>query len=160
MEQVHLKACPSCGYETKPFDFSALPVEPLYDLQVAATLIPMRTETLRKWLSRNAKYFAPRYRLQGRMHRKIRLLSAVEIKFIRSKALRGDCLIDPVVADRYISAVSELPEGAEPFSVLTGIAERPKPWRERAAQRDRLAGREPATVHEQEGASPCHKPCS
>lgn len=126
MEVMHLKACPSCGYRTKPYDFSALPVEPLYDLQVAATLLPMRVDSLRKWLSRNARYFSPRYRLQGRMHRKIRLLSATEIKFIRSKALRGDWMARPETADRYASALTELPEGAEPYCALTGDFERPR----------------------------------
>ena len=59
-----------------------LPVEPLYDLQVAAMLIPMQAPSLRKLLSRHKARFPDRYRRSTR-GRRIRLLSATEIPTIR-----------------------------------------------------------------------------
>ncbi len=59
-----------------------LPVEPLYDLQVAAMLIPMQVASLRKLLSRNKAQFPARYR-RSTGGRRIRLLSATEIRTIR-----------------------------------------------------------------------------
>jgi len=60
-----------------------LPVEPLYDLQVAAMLIPMQVASLRKFLSRHKARFPARYRRSDSCHRRIRLLSATEIRTIR-----------------------------------------------------------------------------
>ena len=59
-----------------------LPVEPLYDLQVAAMLIPMQAPSLRKLLSRHKARFPARYR-RSTGSRRIRLLSATEIRTIR-----------------------------------------------------------------------------
>ncbi len=59
-----------------------LPVEPLYDLQVAAQLIPMQAPSLRKLLSRHKAQFPARYR-RSTGRRRIRLLSATEIRTIR-----------------------------------------------------------------------------
>ena len=59
-----------------------LPVEPLYDLQVAAMLIPMQVASLRKHLSRHKVRFPARYR-KSTGGRRIRLLSATEIRTIR-----------------------------------------------------------------------------
>ena len=59
-----------------------LPVEPLYDLQVAAMLIPMQVASLRKHLSRHKARFPARYR-RSTGGRRIRLLSATEIRTIR-----------------------------------------------------------------------------
>ncbi|MDR4493756.1 MAG: hypothetical protein R3B74_04915 [Nitrospirales bacterium] len=59
-----------------------LPVEPLYDLKVAANLIPMHYPSLRKLLSRHKAQFPARYR-RSTGGRRIRLLSASEIRRIR-----------------------------------------------------------------------------
>lgn len=66
-----------------------LPVEPLYDLQLAAALIPTTYTGLKAYLQRYRKYLPSRYRLDYK-HRRHRLLYASEIAFIRSKLLRGD----------------------------------------------------------------------
>lgn len=63
-----------------------LPVEPLYDLQVAAMLIPMNYPSLRKFLNRHKARFPPRYRHSVGM-RRIRLLTAEEIRVIRPLVL-------------------------------------------------------------------------
>ena len=82
--------CRHCGKPHDPIDLLGLPVEPLYDLRVAVLLIPMPYETLRKFLARHPTLFKKRYRLKGRAHRKVRLLSAGEIQLIRDMALRGE----------------------------------------------------------------------
>jgi hypothetical protein len=64
------------------------PVEPLYDLEVAAALIPMTYGALKTFLCRNKAEFLPRYRLKGRAHRRVRLLSATEIRRIRNVVIR------------------------------------------------------------------------
>ena len=63
-------------------------LEPLFDLKLAAELVPMRYESLRAYLSKNRAAFPARYRF-GSSHRRIRLLSATEIQRIRGQALRG-----------------------------------------------------------------------
>ena len=52
--------------------------------------IPMRYASLKVFLSRHRDRFRARYRLIGRPHRRNRLLTAREIKTIRSIVLRGD----------------------------------------------------------------------
>ncbi|MCH8039179.1 MAG: hypothetical protein IH977_02395 [Nitrospinae bacterium] len=63
-------------------EYFPLPVEPLYDLQCAFRLIPMQYDSLRKFLSRHKSHFPARYRRTSG-HRRIRLLSATEIRTIR-----------------------------------------------------------------------------
>jgi hypothetical protein len=74
--------CPKCGADRSNI------VDPLFDLKVAAMLIPMRYPSLKKFLCRHKAQFPPRYRLAGDRRRR-RLLSASEIKIIRSKVIRG-----------------------------------------------------------------------
>ena len=76
MEWVHLNRT----------SYFPLPVEPLYDLQVAAMLIPMQVASLRKHLSRHKARFPARYR-RSTGGRRIRLLSATEIRTIRPMVL-------------------------------------------------------------------------
>ncbi len=68
--------------------FFPMPVEPLYDLQVVATLLPMHPASLRKLLSRHKAAFPARYRLSDSCHRRIRLLSATEIRRLRAMVVR------------------------------------------------------------------------
>lgn len=63
-------------------------LEPLFDLKLAAELVPMRYESLRAHLSKNREVYLARYRY-GTSHRKIRLLSATEIQRIRGQVLHG-----------------------------------------------------------------------
>jgi len=67
-------------------EYFPLPVEPLYDLHVAYRLIPMQYDSLRKLLSRHKSRFPARYR-RTTGGRRIRLLSATEIKLIRSMVI-------------------------------------------------------------------------
>jgi uncharacterized protein YifN (PemK superfamily) len=68
-------------------------VEPLYDLRLAAALVPMTYDQLKSWLHRHSEQFPARYRIQRypRTHRssRVRLLYASEIKAIRKQVLRG-----------------------------------------------------------------------
>ncbi len=64
-----------------PSDF-----EVLYDLQCAYRLIPIQYEALRKFLSRHKGQFPARYR-RSTGGRRIRLLSASEIKQIRKAVI-------------------------------------------------------------------------
>ena len=64
-------------------------VEPLFDLRLAAMLIPMRLSTLRTFLSRHKAEFPARYRLDGSGHRRVRVLYASEARRIRSMVIRG-----------------------------------------------------------------------
>lgn len=70
--------CPHC-LNALPY---VLPVEPLYDLPLAAQLIPMSANGLRKYLSRHRDEFGKRYR-KDRQQRLHRMLTASEIKRIR-----------------------------------------------------------------------------
>lgn len=73
--------CVRCGHQGEP-------LEPYFDLMLAAELIPMTYGSLKGYLCKNRQDFPARYRLQ-RGNRKVRLLSASEIKRIRSRILRG-----------------------------------------------------------------------
>jgi hypothetical protein len=71
-------ACTKCGHRLE----IQLPVEPLYNLQSAALLIPTSRPALVKWLSRNKdKVGPPLYRTWNRQ--RIRLLRASDIVAIR-----------------------------------------------------------------------------
>lgn len=74
--------CTRCGHQGEP-------LEPLFDIALAAQLVPMHPDALRMHLSRNKAAYPPRYRLDGSAHRRKRLLSASEIQQIRRKVLRG-----------------------------------------------------------------------
>jgi hypothetical protein len=75
--------CVRCGHQGEP-------LEPYFDLTLAAELIPMRASSLRVHLCRNRAHYPARYRLDGmRPRRRIRVLSAQEIKRIRAEVLRG-----------------------------------------------------------------------
>ena len=65
-----------------------LPVIPLYDLQLAAQLIPCSRTGLQKHLSRHKEKFPAVYR-QDRGGRRVRLLNADEIRAIRASMLKG-----------------------------------------------------------------------
>jgi len=75
--------CPHCLH---PMEY-VLPVEPLFDMQLAATLIPMSQTAMRSYLVKHKHEFPRRYRkdIHKRLHR---LLSASEIRLIRSRVLR------------------------------------------------------------------------
>lgn len=72
--------CCHCGAAT---------IDSLFDMRLAAMLVPMHYGTLKKFLSRHKAQFPARYRLSGREHRRVRLLSGAEIKRIRAMTLRG-----------------------------------------------------------------------
>jgi hypothetical protein len=116
MEKVHLSTCEHCGNDVSHLGLSELPVEPLYDLRIAAYMIPMRYEAVRKWLYRNKALFPPRYRLHGHSHRRIRLLSASEIRTIRSMAIRT--VTGSQAGLRLLKAAEEVPPWAEPSCVM------------------------------------------
>ena len=63
-------------------------MEPLYDLDVAAALIPMDGQQLRAYLNNHKKEFPKVYRLDKDRRRR-RMLPLSAIKYIRKKVLRG-----------------------------------------------------------------------
>lgn len=75
--------CPHC---LNKLDF-LLPVEPLYDLALAAQLIPQTPDALRKYLSTHSHEFQRRYR-RDRQKRLHRMLTASEIRLIRSRIIK------------------------------------------------------------------------
>ena len=79
--QLRGEVCGSCGVEGQI-------IQPLFDLDMASTLIPMRYASLKTYLSKNRNRFPPRYMLTYG-HRRIRLLTGQEIKIIRAGLLRG-----------------------------------------------------------------------
>jgi hypothetical protein len=64
-------------------------VEPLFDVRLAAMLVPMRHSALRTLLSRHKAEFPARYRLDGSGHRRVRVLYASEVRRIRAMVIRG-----------------------------------------------------------------------
>jgi hypothetical protein len=74
--------CQTCG---QPL----LPAEPLYDLQLAAALLPCSAGALRTHLYRHRAEYPARYRRQGSGHRRVRLLFGREIEQVRRQLLRG-----------------------------------------------------------------------
>jgi hypothetical protein len=79
--QDRLTTCTHCGTQ-------APMIEPLFDLDMASVLIPMRYGSLKAYLSKHKQRFPPRYMLTF-AHRRIRMLTAMEIKTIRGALLRG-----------------------------------------------------------------------
>jgi hypothetical protein len=65
-----------------------LPVEPLYDMWLAALMVPANYAAFKSFLSRNRHLFPARYRLAGRGHRRIRQISASEIRLARQMLIR------------------------------------------------------------------------
>jgi hypothetical protein len=63
-------------------------IQPLFDLDMASALIPMRYSSLKTYLSKHKAQFLPRYMLTHG-HRRIRLLTGQEIQAIRAAVLRG-----------------------------------------------------------------------
>jgi hypothetical protein len=79
-------------HEAEQLNTVVLPVMPMYDLKVAAALIPMTDSGLIGFLQRNKKMFKARYRHTNRNsgHRvRVRLLSAAEIQHIRKCQFSG-----------------------------------------------------------------------
>ena len=75
--------CPNCMAHI-PY---LLPLEPLYDIQLAAPLIPMSQVGLRGYLSRHKADYPRRYRKDR--HRVLhRMLTASEIRRIRKDVIR------------------------------------------------------------------------
>jgi hypothetical protein len=66
-----------------------LPVVPLYDLRLAAQLIPCTYDALHYYLKHHKAEHPAVYRRFGRPGVKKRLLSAEEIMLIRSRLLKG-----------------------------------------------------------------------
>jgi hypothetical protein len=79
--QLRGEVCGSCGVEGEI-------IQPLFDLDMASTLIPMRYASLKTYLSKHRDWFPPRYMLTYG-HRRICMLTASEIKMIRASILRG-----------------------------------------------------------------------
>lgn len=77
--------CPYCGKKRLK---TPIPFELLFDLQVAAALIPMRYTTLKKFLHRHKAQFPAIYRKAGDTRRR-RLLTGSDIIAIRKAVLRG-----------------------------------------------------------------------
>jgi hypothetical protein len=65
-----------------------LPVEPLLDMPVAALLVPMNYNAFKAFVSRHKHLFPARYRLVGRGHRRVRQISASEIRLAREMVIR------------------------------------------------------------------------
>lgn len=73
-------------------------VMPMYELKVAAVLIPMSYGALRTFLYRQAAHYLPRYVVREGTPRKVRILSAAELHSIRGEVLRGqDSVVKPYV---------------------------------------------------------------
>ena len=85
-EHVHSVACGT------PADLLMHELEPLYDLSVAAALIPCSTQRLKNFLGYRKRLFPARYRLESvqnaRHRRRVRLLYAAEIRAARRHILR------------------------------------------------------------------------
>ena len=90
MPQIFSSTCDHCGKMLSPIQLANPPIEPMYELKIAVMLIPMPLASLRKLLTKHPDKFPKRYRLEGRGHRRIRLLSAGEIQLARAMALRGE----------------------------------------------------------------------
>jgi len=62
-------------------------IEPLYDMQIAAKIIPHPYNNLRAYLH-NHPEFPKRYRFVSRFRRRVRLLSASEILELRHRLIQ------------------------------------------------------------------------
>jgi len=82
IESGHEVQCPGCGAA-----FIPLPVPPLYTLKQACLLVPCQDHQLKRVLTK-AKAQCPLgpvlYRHDGRCRRRIRLLSASDVKKLRN----------------------------------------------------------------------------
>lgn len=86
-------------------------VMPMYELKVAAVLIPMSYGALKTFLYRQSAHYLPRYVVREGKPRKVRILSASEIHSIRGEVLRGqDSAVKPYVP---LTAPGLSMEGAE-----------------------------------------------
>ena len=65
------------------------PVEPGFDLLYVAQLIPCRPDTLRRYLSDHKADYPARYRFDGAMHRRMRVLLASEVRALRDHFVRS-----------------------------------------------------------------------
>lgn len=85
--------CPKCGYEELTTPPLPAVVDPMYDVEVAADLIPHKPKKrLLQFLNARKDQFPARYRVLylSRMRTlRVRILSASEILRIRSMVLRG-----------------------------------------------------------------------
>lgn len=79
---IATKLCPQCGYKGELLDA-------LFSLADAAMLIPMTVLSLRKFLSRHKDQFPPRYGHYGTQRRRHRLLTADEVRRIRTTLVAG-----------------------------------------------------------------------
>ena len=82
--------CPRCA---SPIEI-ALPVEPLYSIDTVCQLVPATRNGLQKFLSRhkdNPNLHAPLYRWHR--GRRCRLLTASDVRWIRSKYVTTDRFI-------------------------------------------------------------------
>lgn len=89
--------CPHCSGElpSEPV-FTGVqlptPVYPMYDMRVAAELIPCSYEAIKAYISRNKAEYPARFRVyedEHRRRRRVRVLSSREILQIRANKLRG-----------------------------------------------------------------------
>src|SRR5216683_2535056 len=82
IETGHDVSCPGCGAS-----FIPLPLEPLFTLKAACLLVPCEMHQLKRVLTK-AKEQCPLgpvlYRYEGRVRRRIRLLSAKDLKKLRA----------------------------------------------------------------------------
>ena len=81
VSQLRGEVCGRCGSEADS-------IQPLFDLDMASSLIPMRYSSLKTYLSKHSDQYPARYMLTYG-HRRIRMLTASEIKEIRFSLLRG-----------------------------------------------------------------------
>jgi hypothetical protein len=65
-----------------------LPVEPLYELAVAAVLIPCSLNTLKFKLQKHKDVFEPPYYRLDSEHRRHRMLSASQVRWLRETMIR------------------------------------------------------------------------
>jgi hypothetical protein len=65
-----------------------LPVEPLYELAVAAVLIPCSFNTLKFKLQKHKDIFEPPYYRLDSQHRRHRMLTATQVRWLRDTMIR------------------------------------------------------------------------
>jgi hypothetical protein len=88
----HLESGQAVIVATLPADGLPLPIEPLFDLDAAADLIPMTRDALRGFLAHHplGRAMRPRYRhLRNQRYCRIRMLLASEIQTIRAHYIRS-----------------------------------------------------------------------
>lgn len=74
--------CPRCGHIDEM-------LEVLFPLRVAAMVVPMSYDALRKFLSRHSEEFPPLFGRSGEHHQRVRLLTGQELRDIRQRVLKG-----------------------------------------------------------------------